>query len=493
MLAAAIPRRTDAERADVTEPGTTATAPRVFVSYAPDSAEHERAVREFATFLRTEAGIDARLDAWYTDRRRDWASWVVDQLGRAEFVLAIASPRYRHLVDGGESAASASTKVLEAAMIRDNLVRNLPEETRRILPVVLPGHDAGEIPACLCGHSTTHYAVGELTLAGVRDLLAALAGTPLYRMPPLAPFTPPAPGVDPVIAGVAPAGRGTANILTADAELELGRHRYLVHADTLEVRPAPDGGVTRQARALRLGPRREYVWLKQAELRTETPAAKAVSEALLDEHRLLGELRGGDPGFPAARELVREPGVVTAVSGWPAAGPAGGPCGTLAEFVPHRGEPIDPWRTHRTLAGLAGLCRTLALLHARGVTHRSLTPAGLIRFDDGKVVLRDLGLATTPYRPGEAAAPYQAAEQRVRSSAPAGPWTDVYRLAAVAYHLVTGFPPDPAIPVPVRGFAAGLPERTAEAIDAALAADPARRPGLRAFAGALRATRDHRP
>jgi hypothetical protein len=463
------------------------------VSYARDSAEHERAVREFATFLRVEAGIDAHLDDWYTDRRRDWTSWTIEQLKRAEFVLAIASPQYRRIVDGAGSSAAGHEKVLEAAMLRDNLARDLPEETRRILPVVLPGHFADEIPACLCGHSTTSYVVGELTLTGVRELLAALAGTPLYAMPPLAPFVAPPPVVDPIVVGVAPAGSRTTGVLTGEAEVEIGDSRYLVHGDTLEVRPGADGAATtREARALRLGPPHDHVWLRQVELRWETPAARAASDALTRERDLLDELRGTDPGFPAVRELVRGSGVVTLVTGWPASNSPGGPCGTLAGFVPHRGEVVDPWRMRQTLSGLAGLCRTLTLLHARRATHRSLTPEGLIRFDDGRVVLRDLGLAGTDFRPGEAASPYQAPEQRVRGNGRAGPWTDVHQLAALAYHLVTGFPPDPAIPVPVRRFAAGLPESAADAVDAALAADPARRPTLRALAGALGATSDHR-
>lgn len=466
----------------MTEPGTAGPSPRIFVSYAHDSAEHDRAVREFATFLRTEAGIDAHLDVWYTDRRRDWTEWTIDQLRRAEFVLAIASPQYKHIADGRAHSAAGSAKVLEAAMIRDNLVRDLPEETRRILPVVLPGHDAGEIPECLCGHSTTHYAVEEVTLTGVRDLLAALAGTPLHELPPLVPFVPPEPIVEPVVVGVRLAASRPAEILTAEAEVEIGGTRYLVHGDPRENGPA----IIRRARALRLGPPHENVWLRQVDVRRDTPAAHAASAALTRERDLLDALRGKDSGFPAVRELVRENGLVTLVTAWP------GSAGTLAEFVPLRGEVIDAWRTRRTLSGLAGLGRTLDVLHGRRATHRLLTPAGLIRFDDGKVVLRDLGLAGTDFRPGEGATLYQAPEQRVRGNGRAGPWTDVRQLAAVAYHVVTGFPPDPAVPVPVRQFATALPERAAGAIDAALAVDPARRPAIRVLAAALGDTSDHR-
>ncbi|GAB3150064.1 hypothetical protein GCM10027258_47550 [Amycolatopsis stemonae] len=475
------------------EPETAGNRPRVFVSYAHDSVEHGEAVREFATFLREKAGVDAHLDVWYTDARRDWVSWTIDQLGRADFVFAIASPQYRRIVDGSVTSAAGRTTDLEAAMLRDDLVRDLPGETRRILPVLLPGHIAGEIPACLCGHSTTHYAVPELTLTGVGGLLSALTGTPLHEMPALAPFVPPEPGVVPIVAGSPAETMRTTSILTAEAEVEIGGNRYLLHGGTLETRPSEDlAAIVRQARALRIGPPHEHVWVRQVEHRKETAVAKAAAAALTREHDLLGRLRSEDQGFPQVEELVDEGGVVTSVLGWPRSQPGGGPAETLAAFIPHRGEAVDCWRARQNLLGLAGLCRTLAILHSRGATHRLLTPASLIRFDDGGMALRDLGLAATTFRPGEGAEPYRAAEQRIRSAGRVGPWTDVHQVAAVAYHLVTGSPPDPAIPLPVRGFGAGLPARTADAIDAALATDPSTRPGMPTLAEALRAVRDHR-
>jgi hypothetical protein len=461
------------------------------VSYVSDSPEHDRAVREFATFLREQAGVDARLDVWSTGVRRDWTSWTIEQLRQADFVLAIASPQYKRIADGRGSSAPGKAKVLEAAMLRDDLVGNSAVATRRILPVLLPGHVAGEIPECLCGNSTTHYVVSELTLSGVRSLLAALAGTPLHEMPPLAPFVPPDRGLAPVVVGTTGARKRTPRVLSAANEVEIGPVRYLVHGDTLEVRPSQDGtAVARRARALRISPPSEYVWLSQVELRQETAAADSAARGLTRERELLRELQGRDPGFPRIRGFVRESGTVTLVTAWPES--AGGPCETLAGWIPQRGEVIDRWRTRQTLHGLAGLCRTLAALHGRGATHRLLTPAGLLRFDDGRLMLRDLGLAGTAYRPGEGPDGYQAAEQRVRSNGPVGPWTDVYQVAALAYHLVTGFPPDPAIPLPVRGTGAGIQDRAAAAIDAGLVVVPERRPDLRTLAEAFRAVHDRR-
>jgi serine/threonine protein kinase len=128
-------------------------------------------------------------------------------------------------------------------------------------------------------------------------------------------------------------------------------------------------------------------------------------------------------------------------------------------------------------------------LHDHGVTHRYLTPGGIITLDDGRLVLRDLGLAARDHEPGEGPADYQAPEQR-RGDRHPGPQTDIYQLAAVAYHLVTGRPPNAGISLPVRAQARDVPERVRRALDAALALDPTERPDISSLGATLRAARD---
>lgn len=71
---------------DPTPPG-----PRVFVSYAHDAEDRMNHVRESATFLRTQ-GVDAELDRWDNQERRDWLAWAVSEMRTADFALVIASP-----------------------------------------------------------------------------------------------------------------------------------------------------------------------------------------------------------------------------------------------------------------------------------------------------------------------------------------------------------------------------------------------------------------
>lgn len=158
-------------------------APRVFVTYAHESLAHKDQVREFATFLRADIGLDVHLDQWYDSRRRDWSAWAIDHLTNADFILVIASPEYKRRADGAAPPDEGRGSQFEAAIIRDNLTKNLHEQTQRVLPVVLPGRSVDEIPTFLNAHSTTRYHVDEFTVDGVSSLLAAITGHGQYPLP----------------------------------------------------------------------------------------------------------------------------------------------------------------------------------------------------------------------------------------------------------------------------------------------------------------------
>lgn len=157
--------------------------PQVFISYAHDSSEHQDLVRQFATFLQAQLGVEVFFDQWVAGYRLDWSLWASQHLTKADFVLAIASPAYKRRAEGDEVADVGRGSQFEAAMIRDNLTRDLPRATRRILPVVLPGRHIDEIPSFLNAHSTTRYEITEFTLEGAADLLAAFTGVPRFAPP----------------------------------------------------------------------------------------------------------------------------------------------------------------------------------------------------------------------------------------------------------------------------------------------------------------------
>ncbi len=167
--------------------------PRVFISYSHDSDEHAAQVRELGTFLRTRMGVDAHMDVWYADIRRDWSRWAMEQLDEAEYVLAIASPKFRERADGLAPKGDGWGATFEGALLREKMTEDSARWIEHILPVVLPGHSLKEIPRFLFPYMATHYRVDSITVAGLTELHRALTGTQRFELPPLgAPLTDPA-------------------------------------------------------------------------------------------------------------------------------------------------------------------------------------------------------------------------------------------------------------------------------------------------------------
>lgn len=259
----------------------------------------------------------------------------------------------------------------------------------------------------------------------------------------------------------------------------LGDRRYLLQQDKsglLRADRDSAGQVQRRALARQTDPEPEpghkYVWLRQG------------GKVLTHEHDLLTRARRVS-GLPMVAHHEAVGGLITLALSWPAE-KQGPPCETVqAKFglrVPNE------WQVHLLLAGLASLTRPLGELHRLKTSHRNLTPDGIIDVGSKSFALRDTGLAAVGYQPGEGPESYQAPEQAygARLARP-GPATDVYQLAAIAYHLITGRLPNGRNPPPVRHE--GLTDPVTDIIGAALAESPAARPQLREFSAVLRSPR----
>ncbi|MCH6163241.1 phosphorylase family protein [Streptomyces marispadix] len=293
-------------------------------------------------------------------------------------------------------------------------------------------------------------------------------------------------------------------------EVTIGDRLYLLHDGLLAEWPSDDHSlIHRQARAVQIEPdtgsSSRYVWIRQIEARRDTPRAREAAKALAAERDLLSALRprtGGLPRLEGDGRSGNDSGAwrsggrkASLVLDWPVSRATRVPCETLHAQLGREGEQFDEWRLHRLLTGLIGLCRTLAALHDEGVAHRELSPAAIVALDDGRLTLRDLGLAAREPEPGEGHGSYQAPEQRRRDARRPGAWTDVYRLGAVTYHLTTGTPhgagsaPGRGVPLPMRALVPGVPEPVDRVVRDALAPDPTARPDVRALGAALRDAR----
>lgn len=167
----------------MTEGPSTASA---FISYAHDNQKHVDQVRAFWKFLRS-CGIDGQLDLPAGERRQDWALWMLRGIRDSRHVLVVASPEYKRRAEGDAPVDEGMGVRWEALLLR-NLVYNDPVAALdRIIPVILPGGSAADLPVWLGGSSHTHYPVEEFTVAGGEKLLRLLTGQPYETVPPLGP------------------------------------------------------------------------------------------------------------------------------------------------------------------------------------------------------------------------------------------------------------------------------------------------------------------
>jgi hypothetical protein len=142
----------------------------------------------------------------------------------------------------------------------------------------------------------------------------------------------------------------------------------------------------------------------------------------------------------------------------------------------------------RALPVLLQAARVLEHAHERGVVHRDLKARNVLFDTLGNVLLSDFGTAASTGSSDAPAAgsPFSASPQQLRG-APAAPSDDVYGLGALAYELLTRYPPfypnfderrvqveEPPRPVPVYP----APDDLLDLIQAMLARDAARRPDL---------------
>lgn len=160
--------------------------------------------------------------------------------------------------------------------------------------------------------------------------------------------------------------------------------------------------------------------------------------------------------------------------------------GSLADRLRDRGAlPLTP-----AVGIITGLAAALAAVHRSGIVHRDVTPDNVLLTRDDEPLLCDFGLATAePDETGAAAGTPGYVDPVVAAGARPDPRSDVYGLAATAYHVLSGRLPvtgdDRASrieavaaghTIPLAVAAPGVPPGLATLIDRSLSPDPEARP-----------------
>src|SRR5262249_51939258 len=90
---------------------------------------------------------------------------------------------------------------------------------------------------------------------------------------------------------------------------------------------------------------------------------------------------------------------------------------------------------------LIEVAQALEHAHERGVVHRDLKPGNVLFDARGRVKLADFGVSGTQADPlNRGLSPFTASPEQLRGEPPA-PEDDIYGLGALAYELLSGYPP----------------------------------------------------
>jgi hypothetical protein len=94
--------------------------PKVFISYAHESAEHAARVLALADQL-VSHGVDVILDQYDPVPKEGWPAWMQNSLAEADYVLLICSPAYYRRVMGKEAPGVGLGAQWEGKIIHDSL------------------------------------------------------------------------------------------------------------------------------------------------------------------------------------------------------------------------------------------------------------------------------------------------------------------------------------------------------------------------------------
>jgi hypothetical protein len=111
--------------------------------------------------------------------------------------------------------------------------------------------------------------------------------------------------------------------------------------------------------------------------------------------------------------------------------------GSLAALLARRGR----LRPGEVVTAIAPVAAALAAAHEHGVIHGDLSPGNIVFTSEGRPVLTDLGMARVLGEEGIGGVTPAYVDPTVARGGAPGPASDVFGVAAAAFHALTGLPP----------------------------------------------------
>lgn len=150
-------------------------APRVFISYSHDSADHKAWVLDFATTLRNR-GVDAILDQWDAGPGDDLPHFMESSLREADYVLLICTPRYVDKANQGTGGVG-----YEKMIVTKELMARI--DSNKAIPVIRSKGAEIHVPDFLGTKLYVDMSDDDNFEIEMDVLMRTLLGQPLYEKP----------------------------------------------------------------------------------------------------------------------------------------------------------------------------------------------------------------------------------------------------------------------------------------------------------------------
>jgi hypothetical protein len=154
------------------------SAPKIFISYSHDSQEHKEWVLKLATDLRTNGGIDAKLDRWDLSPGQDIAAFMAGGIRTADRVLLICTGPYVSRAEAGTGGVGYERLIVTAEVVGSI-------DTIKFIPIVRNNASARKVPDFLGPRMYIDFSDDTQYSANLDELMREIHQAPALVRPAL--------------------------------------------------------------------------------------------------------------------------------------------------------------------------------------------------------------------------------------------------------------------------------------------------------------------
>jgi hypothetical protein len=144
-------------------------SPKVFISYSWDGESHREWVRELATRLRTEDGVDVKLDCWETVPGDQLLEFMEQAVQESDYVLCICAPRYKEKFDRRSGGVGYEGDIMTGEVF-------VSRYQRKFIPIFRKGEWKEAAPSWLLGKYYVDMRGDPYSENSYQDLVTTLHG-----------------------------------------------------------------------------------------------------------------------------------------------------------------------------------------------------------------------------------------------------------------------------------------------------------------------------